>query len=398
VKTTTSSAEFRLVAACCIWPPSEKRDNAVRRAAAAQIDWPKFLAAVRRQRAAGLVRNGLTRAGIVIPDEAMGTLSRLADETARSALQLASEAVRLQTTFDAAGIPAVFLKGSALAMLAYGNLAIKHAWDIDLLVAPRDLRLVGELLGKAGFARILPPADFAEKRLDAWFDFAREAIFRHRTRGTVLELHWRLSDNRAQLAGVTADTRSLPVTISPGQVLRTLPEDDLFTYLCLHGAYHGWSRLKWLADIAAWLSAMPQGAIERLYAAACGRNAGRAAAQTLLLCQELLALDVSPALAESMRRDRAIRWLVAVAHDAMVGDSMDHSLEEPLGSFKVQMSHFLLAPGVGHWLRELHSKSIGWDDFRRYALPRPLYFLYPVLRMPSWLWRRAAYLMSPRHN
>ena len=39
----------------------------------------------------------------------------------------------------------------------------------------------------------------------------------------------------------------------------TLGADDLFAYLCAHGAYHAWFRLKWLADIGALLAAEPMG-------------------------------------------------------------------------------------------------------------------------------------------
>ena len=37
--------------------------------------------------------------------------------------------------------------------------------------------------------------------------------------------------------------------------LRTLGDKELFAYLCVHGASHCWFRLKWLADLNAWLAA-----------------------------------------------------------------------------------------------------------------------------------------------
>mgnify|MGYP006155727539 CR=1 FL=1 len=33
--------------------------------------------------------------------------------------------------------------------------------------------------------------------------------------------------------------------------------DELVVYLAAHGTNHGWSRLKWLADFAAFLAAQP---------------------------------------------------------------------------------------------------------------------------------------------
>ena len=125
--------------------------------------------------------------------------------------------------------------------------------------------------------------------------------------------------------------------------------------------------------------------------------AARAAAQALLLSEILFGLDLPQGLSVEMRRARAVRWLVAVALEEMSDpDAMSHTIEEPLGGLKVQLSHFLLAPGLRHWLQELRTKSIGWHDFQMLELPRPLYFLYPLLRMPSWWLRWAGSLLRKR--
>ncbi|HEY0303237.1 MAG TPA: nucleotidyltransferase family protein, partial [Rhizomicrobium sp.] len=248
--------EFLLAAACCIWPPSERRVATIRSAAAQPVDWQNFLQVVARQRIAGLVHEGLRSADVAPPETAKDSLATDAGKISRDALKLASEALRLQAAFDAASIPVVFVKGTTLALLAYGNIGIKHAWDIDLLVTPQDLRRGCDVLAAAGYKRMLPPASMPDERFFAWAAFARECVFLN-AGGTYLELHWRLSDNRAQLAHVTAASPSRSVAVSNGRTLRTLRDEALFSHLCLHGARHGWSRLKWLADLSAWLATMP---------------------------------------------------------------------------------------------------------------------------------------------
>jgi hypothetical protein len=387
--------DFRLVAACCIWPPSERRNAAIRAAAGGNIDWKNVLRVVARQRVSGLAHDGLERAGIEVPAKVKARIAADASDIARQSLMLAQEALKLQAAFDAAGLPAAFVKGSALALLAYGKLGIKHAWDIDLLVEPKDLSRVGTVLAEAGFERQMPPASMSEERFRAWTDFAREGLYRQYVRGTFLELHWRLSDNRSLLAHVTASTGTRKVEIAPGQFLRTLEDADLFAYLCLHGAHHGWSRMKWLADLAALLAQKPLAEVETLYRKAKADGVGRAAAQALLLCERLFGLPLPDGLAAEMQRDRAIRWLVSVALNAMAGDAASRQTEDrPLGNFEIEISHFLLATGMRAWLRELESKAIGWTDFQNFALPRPLYFLYPLLRLPSWAWRRVAHKLG----
>ena len=54
----------------------------------------------------------------------------------RQSLAMATEAARLQRLFDDADVRVLFLKGSSLAVLAYGNLALRASKDIDLLVSP----------------------------------------------------------------------------------------------------------------------------------------------------------------------------------------------------------------------------------------------------------------------
>jgi hypothetical protein len=51
-----------------------------------------------------------------------------------------------------------------------------------------------------------------------------------------------------------------------------------------------------------------------------------------------------------------------------------------------------LADGPRGWVQALRSKSVGWTDYLNLPLPRPLFFLYPLLRAPSWAWRRVSRL------
>ncbi len=140
---------------------------------------------------------------------------------------------------------------------------------------------------------------------------------------------------------------------------------------------------------------MPPRDVERLYRSAQAAKVGRAAAQALLLCERLLKLPLAPALADELRSDRSTRWLVAIALHAMAGDDrMRQTEDRPEGDLTIQISHFLLAPTPGAWFAELQSKSIGWTDFSRIRLPRPLYILYPLMRIPSWLWRRVAHVVG----
>ena len=63
------SPEFRLAAACAMWPPSDRRAEAIRAAASGPIDWPRFLRVAQRHQVIGLAHNGLTEARLALPPE-----------------------------------------------------------------------------------------------------------------------------------------------------------------------------------------------------------------------------------------------------------------------------------------------------------------------------------------
>src|SRR3974377_2389702 len=102
-------------------------------------------------------------------------------------------------------------------------------------------------------------------------------------------------------------SRLVPVTDK--SAVRTLGEEDLFAYLCMHGALHWWYRLKWLADINALLAAAPEASIERLFQAPEPGVAGRASAQTLLLCRWLLGTLLPASLVTMIGKGLTMRWL-----------------------------------------------------------------------------------------
>ena len=134
------SQEFLLGAACSIWPPTHRRTDAIRKAAAGSIDWDRFLRVVRRHRVVGLVHDGLSSAQINVPPDIARHISEEAMAMARENLAMAAEAARLQRVFAEADLPVAFIKGVSLAKLAYGNLSIRHGKDLDLLVAPESFQ------------------------------------------------------------------------------------------------------------------------------------------------------------------------------------------------------------------------------------------------------------------
>jgi hypothetical protein len=215
--------EFALAAACCAWPPSPPRDRAIPAAAAERLDWPDFLKVVRRHRVQGLAWHGLFRTKAAVPADIAAALKADADEIARTGLSFCAETIRLQRSFDQAGLRCAFLKGSTLASLAYGNRAIRHAKDIDLIVPEADLSQVSDLLIAAGYRRRRPSPDFSAAQLDVWYRYSKDMDWRHVAKGLQLELHWRLSSTSFLLKQPIDFSTLDAVELLPSAPVTTLP-------------------------------------------------------------------------------------------------------------------------------------------------------------------------------
>lgn len=382
--------EFRLAAACCRWPPSPERDEAVLAAASEVRDWPLFLRVVRRQRVEGLVHEALSRSSAELPPEVRAELASSAGMIARQNLAFAAESARVQRLFADAKIRLLFVKGVTLSLLAYDNLAVKKAWDIDMVVAAERVGEACAILRANGYVRMEPHPDYSEDQFDAWVEHCKESIWYHQASGIVVELHSGLVDNDSLLQGVTAASPSQMVEIGGGIALPTLRTEELYAYLCVHGATHAWSRLKWIADVAALLSGGDPAETERLHRAADAIGAGRASAQALLLCARLFELPLPTRLRAELEHDRRTAWLVAAALSAMAGRNVETELDDSLlGTLPIHLSHFFLGRGLRFKAAEARRKLASPHDRAQHRLPSGLGFLYPLMALPSWLRRRA---------
>ena len=272
--------EFRLVAACCRWPPSPARDSAVL-AAAEGIDWALAARIAARHRVEGLVWNALRQAGAAVPEAVAERLREASARIMRQNLALTAESLRLAGLLDEAGIRHLFVKGVSLSMLVYGSIGPKMGWDIDLLVAPEAVEAAALVLEAAGYRLALPEGARGRERIGLWHRHWKESVWTTPDGRLTVELHSRLNDNPMLLPSVGPDSPSRPVEVSKGRFLATLRTDELFAYLCVHGASSAWFRLKWIADVGALIGACPPEEIERLYRRSQALGAGRAPAQAL---------------------------------------------------------------------------------------------------------------------
>jgi hypothetical protein len=388
------SPQFLLAAACCRWPPSGQRSAAIRTAAKNIVDWNLFLRLVKRQRVTVAVWEALRTAGVEPSAAVAGELTSLAHRYIHRSLLLAAETVRLQNLLMAADIPVVVLKGAAVEQLAYGSLCSKQTRDIDLLVPPECAETALRLIENDGYALALPAKQLNKLQRRAVVKYGREVELLDAHRGLRLELQWRAADNALLLKGVDARAGTQDVVLSEGFTVRTLAPDDLFAHLCVHGAHHFWSRLKWLADVNA-LLASSHADIGRLYRHAQKIGAGLCAGQALLLCRRLLGLNLPASIIRELQTNKRCEKLASIALAEMTAAHTATETNSGIaGVIRAVRRQFLLGQGSAFYHAQCRLASVEVADVVHLPLPRPLHFIYPLLRLPLWLWRRIALASS----
>jgi len=333
----------------------------------------------RRHRIEGLVWFALQDSGIEVPETEARKLRAEATHIARDNLGMAAEARRLTAAFCSGCVPLLFVKGLTLAKLAYGNISLKKGWDIDILVAPKNVGDAAKLLLELGYEAKVPAVASVDD-LHSWHALSKESVWRHRASGHFVELHTSLVNNPYLLSGVDIGSGAVNVEVVKGVVLQTLPPDELFAYLCVHGASSAWWRLKWLADLAA-LAGSDAAQTERLYRRSQELGSGRAAAQALLLAADLLGMPLSATLESALRTSWSNRRLTAAAKRLMNGRMPAEELHERrFGTWAIHWTQFLLLPSMPYKLRELMRQLADPVHRKLFPPPEPIRFFHPLLR------------------
>lgn len=206
-----------------------------------------------------------------IPEPMRATLLGRSQRNTLRSLLLTSETLRVLDAFERSAILAMPLKGVALAASVYGSVALRQAGDIDILVRENDLDRALTVLTELAYEGRSPGRSADMEQLARKHTHHLVAI--NRQQRTTVELHYALSPPRGG-SSPTLDVLEpfLTDTVFMGARVRALRTEELFVYLCQHGAKHAWSRLEWLATVATILRSGEVRDWDRVerFAALCG--------------------------------------------------------------------------------------------------------------------------------
>lgn len=339
-------------------------------------DWQRVLdLAVRHGLGPLVAAELLDCAGLELPAEIAVKLKEIRERAARRALTQIAELLRVLAAFQREGISALTFKGQLLAEQAYGDVALRSCFDLDIFVPEKEVLHAKQALAALGYRpefALLPHQEADLLRIEC------EYTFIHATTGARVDLQWR---PRARYFSFPLPARelwerSISTTLA-GHPVRTFAMEDLVLMLVVHGAKHTWNRLDQVSTLAAVLRNNPG-----LDWAAVEQRARKHGAQRMLLLGLELAATwfsapIPDRLISAAKKDSETEGLAKeLAQRWFAGDSPPASVTASL-RLHLRMRERLI-DRVRHcfWL----SVTPGIQDWQAFRLPPAIHTLHYCLR------------------
>jgi hypothetical protein len=346
------------------------------------LDWAYLVQVAFRHGLRPLLYWHLNRLGSTgVPGAILESLREHFLRNARGNLFRTGELLRLLRLFEAHGLRVIPFKGPALAAQAYRSLALREFGDLDLLIQPRDLAAVRNLLVSVGYRPQWPLTD-SQEAFDA--ELRAELVMVRENSPSLVEIHPRFTprgfDILPDLDALWPRLR--PVSVN-GTPVRALVGEDLLQVLCVHGAKHLWNRLGWVCDVAELLRIHGTMDWSAVLAQARRFHGMRVLQLGLLLARDLLQAPVPEPLARQAEDDTGVQMLAATVYRGLfqAEDQAPRVLRDTLFRFYLRER---IRDGLRYAL--ILALTPNFQDFGFLSLSPSLSFLYPVVRPVRLAW------------
>jgi hypothetical protein len=350
--------------------------------APAATDWPAFSRLARTHRCETIAYRLLTlpevRAACAPPD---GVIAGLRQRYSSAFVRLAMEPAFVVGTIDAlaaVGVPALAVKGLAVAAWLYPDPVLREHLDVDLLAPAAAAGAVGRVLGDLGYAPAPQPPLFPGEQ-PATVDYRRaDGGWHIDVTYDPLRLFWLPADGGAALFERWWARRQL-VAVG-GHELPTLGPADQFAHLARHLQFHDYFRVNSFLDLLLVLRRHgPNIDWEMVGREAADLGIAGGLHRTLELARSVYDIEAPPAAWRALRPRPAIRLL----HRRIWDDALPTVQTRPAAAGRPIVPRFLSLRGP----RSLSGMMLHALDRRRWRTVR-----YLAQRVaPPIAWLRAAY-------
>lgn len=343
------------------------------------IDWPLLMDLADENGLVPLVCHHLAQFSEIMPANRLTTLREANRQSSLRALHLTGELLKILEKMRRLQIPALPYKGPVLAQMAYGTVLLRQFDDLDIVVPQWSMGAVYEEMASLGYQPRFPRTEFlAGKHIPG------EYVFTQKLSRSIVEFHTEATLRHFPLPPDLESMARRAATISlNGRQISTFGAADTLLMLCVHGAKDFWSRLIWVADVAAVTALLTEGEWECVLHVARENDVQRMLMLGLWLAQSLF----EPAIPDNVARDIASDRIAA-----KIGSPLRDNLvtRKPLSDglrwrslFRIRMVPSF-RKGLGYWLRLSTAPAEEDWSLVKDSERRPPYRLVRLLR----LWRK----------
>lgn len=287
----------------------DARKTELRRLLQGPIDWKDLVATARRHGLIPLLHRQLSEVETDVPPVEFERIRREALENSQSVLYLITQLRTIINCFVEEKIPLFVFKGPILAQRAYGEISLRQAGDLDLLIHRSHFNRVRSILESLGF-QMAPPLTASQQT--AHLGFHCEIQFMRDNRFTVVDLHWSLTPKAFPFLVSTEELMERAESLSiAGVDVKTFGLEDLILFQSMHGAKHYWLRLEWISSIAEIIRSNSQIDWTVLIKRSRVARGTRMLALGLHLAREVGEVEIPPEVFAAIDQDGAMKKVAA---------------------------------------------------------------------------------------
>ena len=355
-----------------------------------EINWDYLFATAQAHGLLPLLHKHLTaEASDLVPGHFLSRLKRESVANSQNVLHLVAKQIRVYKLFKENSIPIALFKGPLLAQLAYGEISLRQAGDIDVLIDRANFDRARWLLESLGYEmrpQLTPSQLSSHLNNHCEIQFMRDEWF------TVVDLHWDLAPRSFVFKLKAADVMSRLQSVSlAGTQVETFGAEDLVLYQAMHGAKHLWRRLEWISSLAESLRALPSIDWDVLLERTSEAYATRMLALGLRLVKEFSDVEIPAHMFDVIDPENAMQKRAArLREELFVTFGAADSTETNLYNLRVMDRK---RDALVSALRAIFVPTL--PDWQALALPaslHSLYYAYRPLRLSkiysAALWRR----------
>ncbi len=279
-----------------------------------EIDWKFFLKTAYRHGVAPLLYSRINNnCPEYIPEPVLREIRSIFYANAQHNLFITGELIKILSLLQKQNITAFPYKGPVLANSIYGNVGMRRFCDLDIMVQPKDIFAVKELLISLGYQpkrkmdRVQELAYLRSKNQHT-YDFIDEP------KKILVEVHWRLGPK--VFTEIKPDDfwqHLAPINLSNITTL-TLPPEYYLPILCVHGSRHIWTKLAWLCDIATLIYTNPNLNWERVIHNSENWQCKRILFVGILLTKTLFEVNLPAEIYKQIKSDKIIEKIIPLVY------------------------------------------------------------------------------------